>query len=414
MALLHILHRMSRDLHFTLDAVTINHHLRPESKRECEFVREECDRMGVPIRVLHPEVRFSGKGSMEAWARAARHKLLETHAREKGVDRVALGHHQDDQVETFFTRLLRGTGARGLGGMDPLWNHLYIRPLLCVNKKEIFHYLKENNISWVEDPSNRDLRFLRNRIRHRLLRSMDRLFSPLIRKRILSAQNLLRRDESYLSSEAAAWLATNAGRKNGVRTLPRTSWEALHPALRLRVILGFVGLSVGHPPVLPLKKLLSIENDLMKGKNIPHTLSPYPFLLSLECDTIVLVPVQPQLSEPVELKVPGVTEVPELRVSVRVECTEKIPATLWECRIRHGNQPLTVVTRRGGEFVQEGKKLVSVKKLLKEAKLPRHVKRHIPLIREGETVVWIPGVYSADPSGEGNTFLLRWQPWKKS
>jgi tRNA(Ile)-lysidine synthase len=168
-ALLDILCALRAPLGLTLSVAHVHHGLRPEADVESEAVRALCDRLGVPCRVERVTVRRGPPwDGLEAESRRARHAALERAARELGITRVATGHTADDQAETVLMRLLQGAGPRGLGGIAPVRGHL-IRPLIETRRAAIEEHLRERGLAWSEDPSNRDPRFLRNRVRHDLL-----------------------------------------------------------------------------------------------------------------------------------------------------------------------------------------------------------------------------------------------------
>src|SRR5438105_4802974 len=164
-ALLHVLTSLATPLRLGLHVLHVDHALRPDSAHDAEFVRALGVRLGVPVDVVGVTV---GAGSVEAAARIARHAALEAAAERLGAARVALGHTADDQAETLMMRVLEGTGVRGLAGIPPVRGRI-IRPLLESRHRDAIAALTAAGVSWLEDPSNRDSRFFRNRVRHALL-----------------------------------------------------------------------------------------------------------------------------------------------------------------------------------------------------------------------------------------------------
>jgi tRNA(Ile)-lysidine synthase len=138
-------------------------------------VHRLSERLGVACHVERVTVRRAPPwDGLEAESRRARHAALERVARLIGASRIATGHTADDQAETVLMRLLQGAGPRGLGGIAPA-RGLLIRPLIETRRVAIEAYLRGRGLAWAEDPSNRDVRFLRNRIRHDLLPFMAAL-----------------------------------------------------------------------------------------------------------------------------------------------------------------------------------------------------------------------------------------------
>ncbi|HEU5322123.1 MAG TPA: tRNA lysidine(34) synthetase TilS, partial [Methylomirabilota bacterium] len=164
-ALLHALLALAPAWRLALHVLHVDHGLRPDSARDADVVRALGARLGVAVDVAAVRV---GPGSVEAAARAARHAALEAAADRLGAHRIALGHTADDQAETVLMRLLAGTGVRGLAGIPPCRGRL-VRPLLDVRRAEVLQALEAAGLPWVEDPSNDDPTFFRNRVRHQLI-----------------------------------------------------------------------------------------------------------------------------------------------------------------------------------------------------------------------------------------------------
>lgn len=165
-----------------------NFHLRgEESDGDEKFVRDYAERVGVELFVKHFDtVQYAEnhKVSIEMAARELRYAWFE----EFGT-KIALAHHADDQTETFFINLLRGSGIKGLKAMQPR-NGLYIRPLLWASREEIKAFAVENDIQWREDRTNQETIFLRNKIRHELMPVFDEI-KPEAREKIILSINFL-------------------------------------------------------------------------------------------------------------------------------------------------------------------------------------------------------------------------------
>ena len=162
-ATLRLLHAHGR----RLEAVTVDHGLRPEAKDEAAFVADLCLDIGVPHTTL--EWKHDGvEGNLQAEARKARYRLIADWAKDRGINHVALGHTIDDQAETFLMRVGRRAGIDGLTGMRSSRKNLgidWLRPFLRRNRKELRAYLGSIDQRWIEDPSNHDDRFERVRVR---------------------------------------------------------------------------------------------------------------------------------------------------------------------------------------------------------------------------------------------------------
>ena len=159
-----------------IEAATVDHGLRAGSASEAAMVADLCAELGVPHRTLPADWTEPPVANVQAASRAMRYRLLNEWAIERGLAGVATAHHADDQAETLLMRLLRGSGASGLGGARKrraLSEHvLLIRPLLGWHKAELESIARSAGLSPVDDPSNRDPKHDRSRIR-RLLELND-------------------------------------------------------------------------------------------------------------------------------------------------------------------------------------------------------------------------------------------------
>lgn len=169
-ALLHILAHCFEPGQVELFAATVDHGLRPEAEDEARQVGDLAKSLGIAHETLK-WLDWDGRGNLQDQARRARYRLLADWAGSHGVSVVALGHTADDQAETVLMRLIRSAGVTGLAGM-PVRRTLHgigiFRPLLGVTREELRDYLRHNDVSWAEDPSNDDLRYDRVKVRRAL------------------------------------------------------------------------------------------------------------------------------------------------------------------------------------------------------------------------------------------------------
>ena len=245
MALLHFLQRRAAQKGWRLTAAHFNHQLRgPESRQDEEFLRSHSRETGIPSVFGTADVaklqHKSGK-SIEMVARRLRHEFLAKAAVDSNCDRIALGHHADDQVELFFLRLFRGAGTEGLSGMS--WmspspanpNLLLVRPLLGTWRQKVLDYVRSHKIKYRLDSSNQDTRVLRNRIRHTLL-PLIRDSGFEIRNQILETCDILESDSSFIAEATRNW-----------KNAPKGTFETLHRALQ-RSLLKQELMDAGVPP----------------------------------------------------------------------------------------------------------------------------------------------------------------------
>lgn len=156
-----------------VEAASIDHGLRAESRAECERVGEVCSRLGVPHAIFTVDWATKPVTAIQERARAARYRLLGEWISDRGLDALATAHHADDQAETLVMRLNRGSGVRGLAGMRPVSRvpgseSPLVRPLLGWRRAELDAICASAGLTPADDPSNADDQFERIRVRQAL------------------------------------------------------------------------------------------------------------------------------------------------------------------------------------------------------------------------------------------------------
>ena len=238
-ALLSILCALRPKYDLDVWAVHFHHGLRgPEADEDAEFVKALSDRLRVPYlcqRLRVGSARARGR-SLQDTAHVLRYEALETLSTSIGANKVALGHTRDDQSETVLMWLLRGAGTTGLAGMPAMREDRFIRPLLDASRADILRYLREQGLSCREDSTNRQPVYLRNRIRHEVIPLLH-AFNPGLLKALSRQASILREDDRYLDQVAEAEMAglSRQGRRDEWH-LDRTKLLALPVALRRRVV----------------------------------------------------------------------------------------------------------------------------------------------------------------------------------
>jgi len=225
----------------------LNHQLRASADGDEAFCRQFAERNGLAIVTEAVDVRADAQKnslSVEDAARRLRYAFFDRVAADIGADRIAVGHTQDDQAETFLLKLMRGAGLTGLGGIYPRRGAL-IRPLLEVTDAALRVYLTGQGERWVEDESNGDLHNPRNRVRHRILPEMDRAAGGSSHRAIARAARLIREDGQWLDElcdERFSRLVvkTESGLKMDVKGLAATP-----PPVRRRVLLRAMRAAAG-------------------------------------------------------------------------------------------------------------------------------------------------------------------------
>jgi len=201
---------------YELHVAHLHHGLRPGADADAAFVAELSERWGLPCTVERRDVpaeRAAGGEGLEEAARRVRYQFLRETAEQVGAQRVATGHHADDNVETILFRLFRGTHLRGLAGI-PAVRALaggpvrLVRPLLEVRRAELEAFCRDRGLSWRRDPTNADaVASRRNFIRHELLPLLRERLNPAVDQAVLRAAKAAGEADAVLAERAAATLS---------------------------------------------------------------------------------------------------------------------------------------------------------------------------------------------------------------
>jgi tRNA(Ile)-lysidine synthase len=238
MCLLDLLWRIHEREALVLVVAHLHHGLRgEEADGDFRWVEEQVSRYGLPfVGYKMKPAAYPGRSNVQSRARDLRYAFYEEVAQSWKAQKIATGHHRDDQVETLIMQMFRGTGS--LRGMQPVRGTKYIRPLIDLSRDEILHYAEGRGIGFCEDSSNRSNSYLRNRIRRELIPVVREHVNPSF-ERVLIQFSTIRRDEAdCLDVLARRGLAS--ARKPSVppveMRLDRKTLQELEPALRRRVI----------------------------------------------------------------------------------------------------------------------------------------------------------------------------------
>jgi tRNA(Ile)-lysidine synthase len=233
-----------------LTAVTVDHGLRPESRREAILVKALAKRLGV----LHRTIPWCGDKpttGVQAKARAARYHLLTDAARRAGASHVLTAHTLDDQGETVLIRMARGSGLTGLAAMSrvtPLNGRLLVRPLLGLPKARLVATLRSAGIPFVEDPSNIDPRFTRARLRTLMPELASEGLGP---ERLARLAHRIRRADAAIETmvDAAAGFLQDPWSGKGPIVINAAAYATLPAEVALRLMGRALALAGDEGPV---------------------------------------------------------------------------------------------------------------------------------------------------------------------
>ena len=201
MFMLHLIKELQNELGFLLGVFHLNHLTRGEESDKDElFIKEICEDYGIYSHIERYDFaknKIKGK-SFEEHAREMRYSLLKKISALNKYSLIATAHNMNDNSETLLMRILSGTGINGIRGILPKTDNL-IRPILFAKKDEIYKYLKDNNISWREDLTNKENIYLRNHVRNIIMPMIAERF-PMAEENLINLSNHAVENQSLLSS----------------------------------------------------------------------------------------------------------------------------------------------------------------------------------------------------------------------
>jgi len=421
-ALLHILHGLTPTLKLELMVVHLDHGLRGVASRDdARWVEALSKRLNIPCitgrRDLAVEMKEGGR-SLEEAARIARYAFFSEVSERTGITTIALGHHADDQAETVLMKLLRGCSPAGLGGMrvSRLEGNLRIvRPLLAVRRLELREFLASIGESFREDLSNQDHRFLRNRIRHELIPLLEKEYNPKVKEGLIHLAGMVWDRDDYLRERLGDTFSrvisdsedeikidcksfSNLTNFEQGEVLKNVLWRVgvsdPHRSYFRDIKLSIAGTS-GHQIILPggvtalreYDTLIFTTGSLSRWKNAFSAREvPIPGVMKIKeigARIIIRQYPRPQLIEfnkPVNLKQYWET-FPEVGVLKEYLDRDRIVAPMMVRSRLPGDRyrPLSMPGSR------------KIKDILIDEKVPGSIRDSIPVIEDGEGIIWLAG-----------------------
>jgi tRNA(Ile)-lysidine synthase len=410
MVLLHVLNTYRQESDLSLVVAHVNHGLRPgESEREAELVQKESERLGLPFEYGQFDVKefqeAAGLSLQDAGRRIRFHffkdLLLKHHAQ-----KIALGHHADDQVETILLRLMRGSGLKGLKGMLPVRDGKVIRPLLEVWRREIESFATGNRIPSLLDSSNLKKKYLRNRLRLTLIPLIEREYQSNFKAVVMRTSTILKEENDYLEREAEDVCQKIVREEKDTLSFGFSEYESLHKAIQKRVLQKMLDKIYGGEMIEGGEgwEVSPIYKNLRQPSRSFLRELPHGIFIEKRYDIVSLGKGRVKAVPPfeVELISPGRTLVEEIGREVVIEET-----TSRDIRFGGLNEPRNMALldyqnlqfplrmrnfRPGDRFQPMGVKgTQKLKEFFIDHKIPRFERSKIPLLISGEMIAWIVG-----------------------
>lgn len=370
-----------------IKALHIDHGIRPESKKEAEFVKELCARFSIPLDIREVFVEKFTKQStlgLEEAARNLRYCIFAEYTALSEI--VATAHTAGDVIETMLFNLARGSGPRGLSGI-PISRDGIIRPLLNFWRRDLQKWLKSESIDWIEDKSNLDLRFSRNRIRWMLIPEMRRVFGESVVYRLRREADIFSSCSKFLDSSALK-LFQKARIIAFDQILIIDSKIALETQWGWGEILRLCSIELTNP--IPSIDFANVSR-LYKTAKASRMGRRYPVSgnLHIEVDgnLIFVFKEIPQIRE-IEAFIDSRIELQNGMGALNI--SKNRPGTV----VQYDGKPLSIRPAQSGDEINSKRKL---RRFLSKKGIPRLLRDTMPIVFSGETPIYAPIIGALKP-----------------
>ena len=392
MCLLHLLNSLKEKLGFNVVAINVDHNLRENSASDSLFVKNYCEKNGIKlyayslnIAKLCEEKRLT----VEQGAREGRYKVFKKLVEKGEVNKIALGHHMQDQAETILLNIFRGAGLSGACGMELIRDGVYIRPMLYTSKAEIKAYLTYNEIPFVEDETNLQNDFARNYIRNMVM--------PLIRSKWSNADAMItnfgeicKQDDEFifdLIDNRAIMLE-----REGVVKIA-TSYFTKPNSIVFRLILKALKV-IGASTNVDRKHLQMIKNMTIESENGTKISLPNGVSVIKEYNFITITNKKLKPKQKSWKMQKGVFDIPNIGI-MEVIATRKLNVEDYHNLVDVKKLPKNGVWRfkkDGDMFTKFGGGTKSLNEFLIDKKVPQRLRNFIPVFAVDNEILIIAGI----------------------
>ncbi|GAB6954939.1 tRNA lysidine(34) synthetase TilS [Mediterraneibacter glycyrrhizinilyticus] len=417
---------LQKEMDFAFYAVHINHGYRGEAAdRDEQFVRDLCEKYGVPLQVFSVDLESTAKKrkqSLEEAGREIRRELFEKEMQSRNACKIALAHHENDNAETFLWNLCRGCGLHGLGGIRPV-NGVYIRPLLGMTRGEIETFLQKRQQPYCTDATNLETDYTRNKLRHLVLPVLEEQINRQTIRHMNTTMEELRELDDYVEMQVEAAYQACVEKEQDENCLIRKEPLLQYPELLQNKVIfrclaetAATQKNLGRVHVEDVRALL--EKQPGRSLDLParvRAVREYEGvrLKKIRYEGVRLKKIRYEKEQSVKdryteqnavcLAIPGTTVLPEQNLKVTCRILEKNPLsegtdipqktyTKWfdydiikKC--------LHIRTRQSGDWitVDGAGHRQKLKSWFVNEKIPYKQREEIPLIAEGNQILWILG-----------------------
>lgn len=402
--LLRILWKLRDEYSLKLLAVHVHHGIRgKEADEDAAFTEELCRQWQIPYRMIMRNIPKMAKQlglSEEEAGRKARYEIFYQICEQEKYQKIAVAHHQNDNAETILWNFLRGSGLRGLAGMEPV-RGMIIRPLLEVTRNQIEEWMRRQNLEWRVDSTNQLTDYTRNRLRLQLIPFIEQQLVSNFSRRLTANTAIFSEADDYLTQQAKQWIQIYVLHQMTESSMLLKDWISLHQAVKRYVIR------------LEIERFTkSLKDITAEHIEVVMKLSGTGKHLDLPMKICVWTDY-----EAIHIGTSKKNESFEQEYEMNYRCfpykkREKIIQNVYTKwfdydKIKNGFE---LRTRKTGDRIQilpdHGTK--KLKDYMIDAKIPREIRASVPVIADGSDIMWVVGYRMSEAykiTDETNTVL---------
>lgn len=402
--LLHVLNRLKKDFNIEIYAAHLNHQIRGiEAQKDALYVSKLCEDMGIIffVKSINVPKYCENEGlSLEEGARKLRYEMFYEIKDKIKANKIAIGHNLNDQAETVMMRIMRGTGLKGLKGIDYIRDNCIIRPILDVERNEIEEYCEAYNLNPRIDKTNLENIYTRNKIRLDLLPYMKDNFNSNVIESIVRMSNSLKSDNDYIEKEAEAKFREVSNiKEKGFVEINLDDFVCLHDAIKVRVLRNSIKHILGDTNFVDqrhIEDIMSLEDNSKVNKmlTLPRNIFVYR-----KKDSIILTNEE-IVNEEIEFyyNVPsnGFIKIKELKQIIETQVMSidryksmKLDNSSKGFDFNKVKGGIVIRSRRQGDKIKLAMGSKKVKDLFIDLKIPREERCKIPIITDSEGITCV-------------------------
>ena len=413
-ALLQVLHFFSKTKNYDLVVAHVNHMARgDESCVDADFVKDNAEKLGLPFFLKEIDVekeKVQIKKSFQETARLIRYQFFDETLEAVGGNKIALGHSADDRVETILMNIIRGSGLKGLAGIPKQRGNI-IRPFWEICRKDLETYLESNKILFRDDLSNKDSKYLRNRIRHELIPHLE-TYNPNIKRKLQEMSEIVGIDDALLTRMTKDIFSRKTlGPEENEKNIYWKIDEFLsHPvALRQRLVRETFCRIAGNMLHITAHHVREVD-DLFNSPKVGKTLNiPKNIKVTCSYDSVVFQQwiedprenISDKETLPIPVLIPGFTELTEGEIKLE---TQILDGKREYSSLNSSTQAFLDFEKTGfvikARFLRPGDRFrplgvlgnKKLKSFFIDSKIPKDIRHKIPILtNDKDDIIWVYG-----------------------